>query len=283
MTRTTAEAAEQQLMTPQPRQLIVTLFGLYARETGNWLSVSALVRLMAQLEVEEQAVRAAVSRLKRRGILMSKKTEGGVGYELSPAALDMVREGDVRIFERRRATLADGWLLAVFSVPESERDQRHRLRSQLTRMGFGNAVPGCWVAPGNLYEETRQTLERLRLDHYVELFRGEHLAFGELREKVGDWWDLAGLAALYGAFIARYAPALRRADRARARPQEAFVGYVGALTSWRRLPYLDPGLPIELLPAGWNGVQAAELFERLRDRLADPAHDFAAAVIAGRD
>lgn len=278
MSRTTSDPADLLVANPQPRQLIVTLYGLYARETGNWLSVSAVVRLMAHLDAEEPAVRAAISRLKRRGILLSKKTTDGVGYELSPAALEILHEGDARIFERQRATAADGWLLAIFSVPETEREQRHKLRSQLMRMGFGNAVPGCWIAPGNLYEETSRTLERLRLDHYVELFRGEHLAFGNLQEKVRDWWDLDELEGLYSAFIERFTP-VRRGNE----PRAAFVAYVRALTVWRRLPYLDPGLPIELLPEDWNGVRAADLFAELRRELAGPAHDFAASVIAGKN
>jgi DNA-binding transcriptional regulator PaaX len=41
------------------------------------------------------------------------------------------------------------------------------------------------------------------------------------------------------------------------------------LTTWRRLPYLDPGLPLALLPKPWNGVTADELFSALT-RLAEP-------------
>ena len=51
----------------------------------------------------------------------------------------------------------------------------------------------------------------------------------------------------------------------------AFGDYVRALTDWRRLPYLDPGLPAELLPDGWAGVRAADVFFALRSRLAEPA------------
>jgi len=29
---------------------------------------------------------------------------------------------------------------------------------------------------------------------------------------------------------------------------------------WRRFPFLDPGLPPELLPTGWSGARAFELF-----------------------
>jgi DNA-binding transcriptional regulator PaaX len=41
------------------------------------------------------------------------------------------------------------------------------------------------------------------------------------------------------------------------------------LTTWRRHPYLDPGLPLDLLPKAWNGVTADEWFSALT-RLAEP-------------
>ena len=39
-----------------PRQLITTLYGLYARAEHDWLSVASLVRLMADLGVDAAAV-----------------------------------------------------------------------------------------------------------------------------------------------------------------------------------------------------------------------------------
>jgi phenylacetic acid degradation operon negative regulatory protein len=60
------------------------------------------------------------------------------------------------------------------------------------------------------------------------------------------------------------------------RPREAFADYVRVLTDWRRLPYLDPGLPAELLPRGWAGTQAAEIFFTLQSRLARAAAEHAA-------
>lgn len=131
-------------------QLIITVFGLYARGEHNWLSVASVVRLMADLGAEGQAVRSAISRLKRRGVLRSERHENAAGYSLADPTLEVLAEGDVRIFERARAVADDGWLVVVFSVPESEREKRHALRTSLTRLGFGTAAPGVWVAPGNL-------------------------------------------------------------------------------------------------------------------------------------
>jgi phenylacetic acid degradation operon negative regulatory protein len=277
-------AVETAAAANQPRQLIVTVYGLYSRETGNWLSVSSVVRLLGQLGVEEIAVRASISRLKRRGILVSSKMNGAAGYSLSESTLEIIREGDRRIFNRSRATVDAGWLLAVFSIPESERDKRHQLRTTLTRLGFGTAAPGVWIAPAHLYDEVADALDRSGLAHFVDLFRADHLAFGDLHDKVAQWWDLEQLHDLYADFLSGYEPLRARNKRRRnIPPREAFIGYVHALTTWRRLPYLDPGLPLELLPPDWNGAIAADLFDWLQRTLAKPAHDYARSVIDGTE
>ena len=262
------------------RHLIVTIYGLYARSDGGWLSVAALIRLLADLGVDEPAVRSAISRLKRRGILEARRQEGSAGYQLSAEALAILQEGDARIFRRRRAVLADGWLLAVFSVPEAERHRRHVLRSELTRLGFGMVAPGVWIVPAHPDDATAETLRRLGLDSYADLFHADHLAFGDPADKIGRWWDLDELERRYLAFSRAYEPALARLKRSGPRSgEEAFAQYVRVLTDWRQLPYLDPGLPAELLPSGWIGIRAAEEFFALRSMLEEPARTYVTSVM----
>jgi len=50
---------------------------------------------------------------------------------------------------------------------------------------------------------------------------------------------------------------------------------------WRKFPYLDPGLPQAVLPAGWEGARAAWLFFALHDRLAPAAHAHVRRVVTG--
>jgi phenylacetic acid degradation operon negative regulatory protein len=294
------------------RHLIVTIYGLYARSDGGWLSIASLIRLLADLGVDEPAVRSAISRLKRRGILLARRQDGSAGYQLSAEALAILREGDARIFRRQRATLADGWLLAVFSVPESERQRRHVLRSELARLGFGMVAPGVWIVPAHPEDTTAETLRRLGLDSYADLFHAEHLAFGDPAAKIRGWWDLDELERRYQAFIQAYEPALRRWQQScgtagaagavgsagghdggagsaggrdggagSAGGREAFADYVRALTDWRRLPYSDPGLPAELLPPDWIGLRATEAFFTLRSLLEEPARAYVRRVISG--
>ena len=266
-----------------PRSLIVTVYGLYAREVGGWISVSTLISLLAELGVNAQAVRSSISRLKRREILVPERRGARAGYALSPYARSVLETGDRRIFERH-ATSDDGWVVAVFSVPESERQHRHQLRARLTWLGFGTVSSGVWIAPAHALEDTRDHLLRHGLDQYVNLFRGEYVAFGDPAEQVSRWWDLAALQRLYDEFVTEFTPMTSRWAATGRNPtpdRDAFVDYVQVLTAWRRFPYLDPGLPAALLPAGWSGAAAADLFFALRRALEQPAHEFARTLLAG--
>jgi phenylacetic acid degradation operon negative regulatory protein len=134
-----------------------------------------------------------------------------------------------------------------------------------------------WIAPARLYEETRHTLQRLRLDAYVDFFRGEHLGFAPTAEAVARWWDLAGIAEQHEAFLDRHARVLRAWERRTdTPPEDAYRDYLLALDSWRHLPSADPGLPAALLPADWPGTRSAAVFRGLHERLRD-----AGAVFVG--
>ncbi|MBC3981892.1 PaaX family transcriptional regulator [Streptomyces sp. AC536] len=305
-----------------PRSLIVTYYGAYGRGAGGepeTVPVAALIRLLGAVGVDPPSVRSAVSRLKRRGLLVAAKTaRGAAGYAPSPDAVQLLDDGDRRIYGRLgayrlttrpagapdasdapdAADAADApgaagvpgggaaapgdWLLAVFSVPEHERNKRHLLRSRLARLGFGTAAPGVWIAPAHLYEETRHTLRRLGLDGYVDLFRGAHAGFEATADAVRRWWDLEALAARHHAFLATHEPVLRRwSRRTTVPPADAYRDYLLALDSWRALPYADPGLPPALLPKDWPGERSARVFAGLHERLRDAGAAFARDGAAG--
>lgn len=256
----------------RPSSLINTVYGAFLRRLGGWISIADLIVLMSELDVDGPAVRSAMSRLKKRGVLEPER-RGATGYRLSPALHPVFDEGDRRIFgSLEPAELSDGWAMAVFSVPESERSYRYQLRTRLTWLGFGNIAPGVWLAPGRLLEDARGTLARLGLDDYVHLFAAEYAAYSDLRETVTSWWDFPAIQAQYAEFTATYAPIAQRcAADGTIDDGEAFRHYVPMLTQWRRLPYLDPGLPPELLPEDWNAVTARKTFQELHEVLAEPS------------
>lgn len=264
-----------------PRRLILTLYGLYARDERNWLSVRSVVALMADVGVDSSGVRSSISRLKRRGVLESLKVGSTAGYSLSDDALEVLREGDVRIFGPKRATEADGLVIVAFSVPESERERRYQLRSVLSGLGFGTVSPGLWVAPSVLHGEAVRILEHRGLAPYVEVFRATYENFATFADRVARWWDLDAIQAEYLDFIATFEPVKASWRSSTKSSREAFAHYLPMLTVWRRLPYLDPGLPLSVLPADWSGSRASELFADLEALLRQPAREHALGVIHG--
>lgn len=267
----------------QPKSLILDVYGGFVRELGGWIAVADLIVLMGDLGVDEQAARSSISRMKRRGILERRQHGGVIGYALSDRAQEILLEGDRRIFSTQEpAVLGDGWAVVLFSVPEHEREKRHVLRSRLRWLGFGNAGAGVWIAPRRLLEEARDTLERLGLERYTELFEAHYRGFHDLDSMVRRAWDLDELRAMYADFIAAQRPVLERwsTDDAGNDDRRAFIDYTLALSQWRKFPYLDPGLPAEMLPSDWEGRTAATLFFALAERTEKRGHRYVEQVVS---
>lgn len=266
-----------------PNALILGIYGAFVRGLGGWLAISHLIAMLADLEVDEHAVRAATSRLKRRGLLTTERRSGFAGYGLTPTGLDVLGEGDRRIYATRApARLDEGWTLAVFSVPESRRDRRHVLRSRLAWLGFGKLASGVWIAPARLRGDLEATLQRSGLTGYVDVFEARYHGFDAVQTLVRRSWDLDTLSARYERFLADQRPVLQGWESAAGSrtDRDAFADYLCALTQWRRLPFLDPGLPAEVLPSGWPGHAASGVFHALRARIESRAFAWVRCVVA---
>ncbi|RAG74010.1 PaaX family transcriptional regulator, partial [Burkholderia multivorans] len=125
-----------------------------------------LVQLMGDLGYDAPGVRSAISRLKSKGILVSSKLGSQAAYSIDPSMTETIDKGDVRIFADTRPDSAGKWALVTFTVPETQRSLRHQIRSSLTRLGFGNAGQGLWIAPAANLHEAEVVLRRRGLDKY---------------------------------------------------------------------------------------------------------------------
>jgi phenylacetic acid degradation operon negative regulatory protein len=265
----------------RPKSLILDVYGRYSAQFQGWIAVGVLVELMELLEVDEQAVRSAVSRMTRRGLLKPEMRGKVRGYSTTPEADALLADGDRRIYvSMEPARLEDGWALVSFSMPESDRDKRHVLRSKLTWHGMGNLSSGLWIGPARLLADVSDTLKQEGFADYTDVFRATYEGLGDVTDLVRSSWDLEALAASYEDFLTAQGPVrdrLRRRRREVSGP-EAFAAYTRALHEWRKFPYLDPGLPAELLPDNWPGRRAASLFADIRAMLEPAAFDFATEV-----
>ncbi|WP_213816018.1 PaaX family transcriptional regulator C-terminal domain-containing protein [Glaciihabitans sp. dw_435] len=249
--------------------LLRTIVGLYLRRVGGWVSVATLIALMEQLDTPAARTRTAVTRLVKKDLLLPKTVDRVAGYELNPQAAGMLEKGDRRIYAARSMRSDDPWCLVSFSIPEESRAVRHQLRRRLHWIGCGTVSPALWICPDYLSAEVDDILDDLRLREHATVFRTDRpRVSGELRDAIAQWWDLDSLERMHREFLITLDP-LVTTDLVD--PAAAFSRYIRGVDSWRVIPYLDPGLPADLLPAEWPGSDSTRVFGELTQRYADDA------------
>lgn len=259
--------------------LLRTVIGAVLRDHGGWLPTAVFVELLRAVGVSPERTRTALARVRAKGLLVSEPRERQPGYALAPAAVSMLARGDRRIHEPRSMDDGDAWCLVSFSVPENRRQARHQLRRQLSWIGAGHVSQGLWILPAFLLDEAADIVDRLGLMDRATLFV-THQVHGAapLHELVAQWWDLGAIRELHEGFLASHAADLAawNADPAEA---TAFRLWIGALDSWRPIPYLDPGLPPALLPQDWPGARSAERYLALRGATAAAARAYVDGIV----
>lgn len=268
---------------PAHHRHIITLFGLFGRPAGKAFPVAAIVHLIHLLGAEPSSIRSSISRLKKKGVLVSKKTHTGNGYALNEELEPHLQAGDVRIFTPTSASIGDPWLLVSFSVPETERKNRHKIRTGLSRIGFGAVASGLYIGPARLKAEISAYVREHELWDYMNFFICQPSGLMDLKNKIPKWWDLDAIAHAYQGFVDQYQPAIAlwqdKIKQGQVDHAEAFKLYLPMMTQWRRLPYLDPGLPAELLPQNWIGFAARKVFNDLYRLLQAPATQYVMPLI----
>jgi phenylacetic acid degradation operon negative regulatory protein len=261
------------------RTVLVTFLGSIVRRMGGWMPIAGTVQLTAHLGLDAPGVRTAVSRLKKRGWLVSETRDGLRGYALSAVALAALAAGDEVIWHARApADLDDGWCVITFSIPETARARRDQLRSHLSSLGFGNVSTAAWVAPARMQPAAERAIAELDLTSFCAVFAGDYVAGADLATLVARSWDLPAIDARYRGFLERFSSAAERLGPDQQVPgADAFATYLALVDHWRQLPFRDPGLPPTLLPADWTGGEALALFERLVAQLEGRALAHAAA------
>jgi len=248
-------------------QLLVTVLGDYWFATTEHIASAALVAVMAEFGVSEDAVRAALSRLCRDGRLERVKDGRRTAYRLSPAARALAMERGRRLVRYGAQPVDwDGqWTCVAFSVPEADRPLRSSFRNRLRALGMGPLFDGLWVSPHPILDAVDRALDELGI-HSATVLRATEVP-GAGRVAPIDAWDLAGLRAGFDDFMIALAALRGRVDDGAVGAAEALVVRTDLMARWRRLARIDPRLPDDLLPDDWPLRDARAGFVEVYDAL----------------
>jgi phenylacetic acid degradation operon negative regulatory protein len=276
---------QKQAHMPRSLDMVFNLYGDYIRHRTGEAWTGSLIELLGHMGLSGQAVRSTLSRMSRGGWLKRRRAGRHSFYSLTPKCTQLLEEGARRIFHPRSDPWDGRWHLLIYSIPESKRHLRRRLRTRLRWLGFGMLNHATWICPRDLRRDVTQLADTFGLRPYIELFSAQRPTFARDEEIVARCWDLKGLNAYHAAFIRRSQPVLQHYETALAaedgpRPLDCFVQRSTLIDEYRASPYVDPNLPPELLPEDWLGERAAQLFQRLNELLEKPAGAFVDAVLA---
>ena len=255
------------------RSLVFDLFGDYLRYRGGRARLRSLVALMECFDVPETTVRVVATRLRKEGWLDSRREGRETTYVLTDAAWQLLDEGRARIFGREIGPWDGQWHMVIYSVPETDRSLREQLRKRLAWLGFGPLSSAVWLSPHDRLKQLREDFAdqpAVRLDTLHARSHGPD-ADRDMAERA---WDLETLDADYAALLDRYRPRLARYRAGDVEGAEALVERMRLIHDYRLFPFRDPDLPPELLPRGWSGRAAHEVFLEAHGLLRARAEEF---------
>ncbi|MEQ3553835.1 PaaX family transcriptional regulator C-terminal domain-containing protein [Pseudonocardia nematodicida] len=252
------------------RSLVFDLFGDHLRYRGGEVRLRALVSLMGCFDVSEATVRVVAARLRKEGWLSSRREGRETVYALTPTAWALLDEGRERIFDRVRVPWDGQWHMVLYSVPESERALREQLRKKLAWFGFGPLNSSVWLSPHDRAGLVRRAFAdepAARLD----VFRSRSENPAHDRDVAARSWDLGELDRDYAGWLSTYRPRLAAYRSGAYEGVAALRERMTLVHDYRRFPFRDPDLPPELLPEGWHGRVAHEVFLEAHSLLRAPA------------
>jgi phenylacetic acid degradation operon negative regulatory protein len=255
----------------RPQSLVITLLGAYVYPDDRTVWSGGLVRLLGELGFSAGAARVALARLARRDLLARVREGRFAHYRLTPRAAALLEEGDRRIFSLGRDLRPpDSWTILWHAIPDELRLERGRLARRVRFLGFGSVQDGVWISPHDRGREVASLLEDLGLVGHAGVLLGRPAGRLEFEAFAARAWNADELTRRYRAFVEAFG-SHADAERDGLDDREAFLVRTRLVHAFRRFPFLDPGLPDELLPTDGHRTRAVRLFQDLYVSLAEPA------------
>jgi phenylacetic acid degradation operon negative regulatory protein len=260
------------ILSPRAKSLIVTVLGDALAPHGGAIWLGSLIALMDPFGINQRAVRTSVLRLVREDWLVAKPRGRRSYYSLTEAGRRRIADSERRIYPSPRWDWDGRWHFVFTALGAIGGEERARLRRTLRWLGFGAVTGNVFAHPRADLDGLAHALAELGLAKQVVTLRAEPEGLVGDRpghELLGQIWNLDELSAAYRRFIERFAPFRELVGRPA--PGAGFTLRILLMHEYRRVLLRDPGLPAQLLPADWAGMEAWTLARELYRKLAAPS------------
>jgi ring-1,2-phenylacetyl-CoA epoxidase subunit PaaA len=255
------------------RALLLTILGDAVLPTGGSAWLATLTTVAGDLGIQPAATRQALRRLVVQDLVVPQRHGRRARYELTATGRRRLEEAAERIYLRRPLTWDGRWHL--LSWPRGG-GASPALRRELGWLGYGQLDDGTWCCPWDLGTRLDAALAKHDADRAAHRFTAA--LDGDDHELADQAYDLRALRAAHRSFLA-----VAEAPEAPADDRAALIARLSLVHRWRKLLFLDPGLPSELLPADWLGDRAGAAFVTAYRAVEAPAWRHYLALAAAAD
>ncbi|MGB5256237.1 MAG: phenylacetic acid degradation operon negative regulatory protein PaaX [Woeseiaceae bacterium] len=265
-----AESACQKLLdefrarpTVRAGSLITTVFGDAITPRGGTVWLGSLIRVMADFGISERLVRTSVFRLAQDGWLKSDQIGRRSYYSLTESGRERFDQATNRIYGTPSPGWDGEWCLLLLSALST--DDKEIARKECGWLGFGAMSANVLAHPAPDVAALDTCLQRLGIAERVVVMRGTTVRSEmAMRELTRSCWNLDDIDAAYSAFTARFRPVMKAlSGTSELSEKSSFIVRTLLIQEYRKVLLRDPQLPVELLPADWNGVAAYQLCRNL--------------------
>ena len=233
--------------------LVITFFGDSIVPRGGEVWLGTLTQVMMGLGIDDQAVRAAVSRLTKDGWLARERLGRNSYYRLLEIGNREFAIATDRIYGKGAGAFdgSVGVVTGKAAVPASAKQATGTNSGELlAKLGWGRMAANVYCAFGRV--DLPETIRKdfIRIDGSIMP--------GDATDLIARSWDLKDIEAAYRDFIAGF-EAFRMSMTNPLDPFDALMARTLLIHSFRRIVLRDPMLPDDLMSKTWPGRPARQL------------------------
>jgi len=219
---------------------IVTLYGDVVEPRGGVLWMGSIIHACAAVDISENQVRTAVSRLVRAGQFQGERIGRRSFYRLTEAARDEFNYAAEVIYALKDT---QRWQLVYVGADEA-------LLRRLKRLGYVQLTPRLAMGPDHI------PLPNEVVVWQIDLLQGQE----QFADFVAEYWDLTQYEQAYQQFIAQFQAVPQWVPALPA--QLALTLRLLMVHQYRQVVLRTPYLPVSTVPEQQLELQARQLFAR---------------------
>lgn len=269
---------------------LLFIFNVFLVERGvTSVPLKKIFRLLEPFEKSETSIRMGLSRGVQNGLFINEKKGQEVYYRLTDIAMESFDywQKTLARFRERIETQHENWdgswsvVMLDLPVRKKPADYIDQFTESLQQLGYGSLNKGHWISPYDFSADVTGLADKYVMNKEILIFHGK------LRNKkpeavASEVWPVQELADKYKKFALEVKKSAGKLNAALDSGQVLTFLYLYGSDLFEIIQD-DPQLPMDLLPADWQGPNAARTFGEIRRQVLPFANSFIDEIIESRE